>query len=110
VRVSICDNAHGAVTYAWKADAGTLSASDANPVIWTAPASEGHYQVSVEVTNAAGSKSRGSAGVLVSRRPAAQLVVSVGMFETILRQHPCEGWSCLGVSVILRAHVRSQSA
>jgi hypothetical protein len=77
VHVSIGDNAHGAVTYAWKADAGTLSASDTNPVIWTAPASEGHYQVGVEVINAAGSKCRGSAGVLVSRHPAAQLVTSV---------------------------------
>jgi hypothetical protein len=77
IGVSIGDDAHGAVTYVWKVDAGTLSAADTNPVIWTAPHSEGHYQVRVEVTNAAGSKSGGSAGILVSRRPAAQLVMSV---------------------------------
>jgi hypothetical protein len=68
---------HCTVTYAWKADAGTLSAFDTNPVIWKAPEAEGRYQVSVEVTNAAGARAGGSAQVLVSRHPAAQLVASV---------------------------------
>jgi hypothetical protein len=77
VRVSISDNSHGAVTYAWQVDAGTLSASDTNPVIWTAPESEGHYQVNVEVTNASGFRAGGTARVLVSRNPAAELVMSV---------------------------------
>ena len=77
VRVSVRGDAHGALTYAWKAEAGELSAADANPVIWTAPESEGHYRVSVEVTDAAGGKSRGSAGLLVSKYPANPLITSV---------------------------------
>jgi uncharacterized protein (DUF58 family) len=77
VRVSIRDNAHGASTYAWKAGAGALSAADTNTVIWTAPESGGRCQVGVEVTDAAGGKSRGSVGILVSKYPADPLIMSV---------------------------------
>ncbi len=77
VRVSVGDNARGGVTYAWKAEAGALSAVDTNPVLWTAPESEGRYQVSVEVTDAAGSRSGGSAEILVSNYPANPLIMSV---------------------------------
>jgi uncharacterized protein (DUF58 family) len=77
VRVSVEDDAGGPLTFAWKAEAGTFIASDTNPVIWTAPESEGHYQVSVEVTSAARSKARGSASILVSKYPANPLVMSV---------------------------------
>jgi hypothetical protein len=77
IRISVSDDAHGPLTYAWHADAGTLSAIDANPVIWTAPETEGRYQVSVEVTNAAGITSRGSAGILVSKYPADPLIMNI---------------------------------
>ena len=77
MRISISDDAHGPLTYLWHADAGTLSSVDANPVIWTAPESEGHYLVSVEVTNAAGLTSRGSAGILVSKYPANPLIMNI---------------------------------
>jgi hypothetical protein len=77
VQVSVCGNAHGDLTYAWTADAGVLSASDTNPVVWTAPESEGRYRVCVEATDAAGWKSKGSAGILVSKYPANPLIMSI---------------------------------
>lgn len=77
VRVTAFDDTHGAVRYEWKAEAGTASAVDTNPVIWTAPATEGRYEVSVEATDAAGNKTRGSAAILVSNYPANPLVMSV---------------------------------
>jgi hypothetical protein len=79
--VSVCDQAQNPLTYAWRADAGTLSAVDTNPVIWTAPRSEGHYRVGVEVTNAAGRTSKGSAGILVTKYPAAQPVMSADSMD-----------------------------
>lgn len=77
VRVSADDDAGGPLTFAWKADGGTFSAADTNPVIWTAPESEGHYRVSVEVTNAAGARAGGSAGLTVSNYPANPLIMSI---------------------------------
>jgi hypothetical protein len=77
MRISVSDDTHGPLTYTWHADAGTLSSVDANPVIWTAPESEGRYLVSVEVTNAAGLTSRGSAGILVSKYPANPLIMNI---------------------------------
>jgi hypothetical protein len=76
VRVSTDGEADGPLAFAWKAEAGTFSAEDTNPAVWTAPQSEGHYQVSVEVTDAAGAKAGGSAGVLVSKYPANPLIMS----------------------------------
>ena len=77
MRISVSDDAHGPLTYLWHADAGTFSAIDANPVTWTAPEAEGHYLVSVEVTNAAGITSRGSAGILASKYPADPLIMNI---------------------------------
>ncbi len=77
LHISVSDDTHGPLTYLWHADAGTFSAIDANPVTWTAPEAEGRYQVSIEVTNAAGLTSRGSAGILVSKYPANPLIMNI---------------------------------
>ena len=77
VRVQTLDDAGGALTYAWQADAGTLSAAGANPVTWTAPEIEGSCLVSVEVTDAKGQKSRGATSILVLKNPADPLIMCV---------------------------------
>ncbi len=79
--VSAGDGVNSALTYSWQADAGTLSSNSTSSVIWTAPATVGSYMVSVEVTNAAGLKSRGYASILVSVSPAGPIITSVNPAE-----------------------------
>jgi hypothetical protein len=77
VRVQALNDAGGALTYAWQADAGTLSATGANPMTWTAPEIEGYYLVGVEVTDAKGQRSRSTTSILVSKNPADPLIMCV---------------------------------
>jgi hypothetical protein len=93
VRVLAGNDTDNAVTFAWQADAGTLSATRANPVTWTAPQTEGTYLVGVEVTDAKGQKSRGSTGILVSRNPADPLIMCVNPMGCRQRSTGPTAWS-----------------
>jgi len=69
------------LTYAWEAETGTLSATDTNPVTWTAPANVGSVSIRVEVGNRKGSKANGFATLLVSVSPAGPIITSVNPAE-----------------------------
>jgi predicted lipoprotein with Yx(FWY)xxD motif len=69
------------LTYTWEAEAGTLNATNANPVIWTAPSSVGSVLIHVEVKNGTGSKATGFATVLVSVSPTGPIITSVNPAE-----------------------------
>jgi hypothetical protein len=64
------DNEGDALTYKWKADQGQIT-GDGPTVSWTAPSGEGHFEVSVEVTDAGNSFSTMSIyiDVLPNRSP-----------------------------------------
>jgi len=79
--VSAGDGAGSALTYAWQSSAGSLSASDTNPVTWTAPGTVGSFLVSVQVSNGKGSTVTGYASILVSVSPTGAIVTSVNPME-----------------------------
>jgi len=81
LNVSAGNGAGSALTYAWEANEGSLSASDTNPVTWTAPASLGSYLVSVQVSNGKGSTVTGYASIHVSVSPSGAIVTSVNPVE-----------------------------
>jgi len=81
LKVSAGDGAGSALTYAWEANEGSLSAVDTNPVTWTAPGTTGSYMVSVEVSNGKGSTVTAYASILVSVSPAGPIVTSVNPVE-----------------------------
>lgn len=71
----------GELRYSWQAAAGTLSATDTNPVTWTSPSTVGNVLVQVEVSNKDGSKATGFASVLVSVSPSGPIITAVNPTE-----------------------------
>lgn len=69
------------LAYTWRADAGSLSAADTNPVTWTAPDSVGGVSIHLEVADKEGAKALGFASVLVSVSPAGPVITSVNPAE-----------------------------
>lgn len=71
----------GDLSYTWQAAAGTLSATNTNPVTWTAPAAVGSVLIQVEVANKDGAKATGFASLLVSVSPSGPVITSVNPSE-----------------------------
>ncbi|TAK10182.1 MAG: hypothetical protein EPO39_00715 [Candidatus Manganitrophaceae bacterium] len=69
------------LSYSWQAASGTLSATDANPVTWTAPSAVGSVPIRVEVAGKNGAKATGIASVLVSVSPTGPIITSVNPTE-----------------------------
>jgi predicted lipoprotein with Yx(FWY)xxD motif len=69
------------LTYTWEAEAGTLNATNTNPVTWTAPSTVGSVLIHVEVEDRIGSKATGFASVLVSVSPTGPIITSVNPSE-----------------------------
>ena len=64
VKAEATDPEGGSLTFKWSGD-GTITGEDINPMSWTAPDSEGRYEITVEVTDDKGSTAAMTADIYV---------------------------------------------
>jgi hypothetical protein len=70
VRAEAIDPEGGSLSFSWSGD-GTIAGNDINPMSWTAPASEGVYNLTVEVTDDEGATSNFTSDIYVNVKPVA---------------------------------------
>lgn len=69
IRAEAIDPEGGSLTFSWSGD-GTISGNDMNPMTWTAPASDGVYNITVEATDDKGATSAFTADIYVNPKAA----------------------------------------
>jgi hypothetical protein len=70
VRAEAIDPENGSLTFSWSGD-GTIAGSDINPMTWTAPATEGVYNITVEATDDKGATSDFTSDIYVNVKSSA---------------------------------------
>jgi hypothetical protein len=70
VRAEATDPEGGNLTFNWSGD-GTIAGIDINPMTWTAPASEGVYNITVEATDGKGATSDFTSDIYVNVKSSA---------------------------------------
>jgi len=69
VRAEAIDPEGDSLTFKWSGD-GTITGSDINPMTWTAPASEGVYNITVEASDDKGATSNFTSDIYVNAKTA----------------------------------------
>jgi hypothetical protein len=69
-RAEAIDPEGGSLSFSWSGD-GTIAGYDINPMSWTAPSSEGVYNLTVEVTDNKGASSTFTSDIYVNAKSAA---------------------------------------
>jgi 5'-nucleotidase len=94
------------ITYSWTAAAGTLSANDTPNVGWTAPASEGSYQLVIKVTDNHGASASTSVTMRVANanvRGQAAVTVQFNQWPIVNQVTATPAWVALGQPTALVA-------
>lgn len=97
-------NAGDTITYAWSASSGVLSSNSQTSTTWTAPATEGSYQVSLQVTDNHGASAGTSVTIRVANsngRGQAAVTVQLNTWPTVNQVTANPAWVVLGQATAL---------
>jgi hypothetical protein len=99
-------NPGDAITYLWTAAAGTLSATNTPNVSWTAPASEGSYELDIKVTDNHGASATTSVTIHVANangKGQAAVTVEFNQWPVVNQVTAKPAWVVLGQPTALAA-------
>jgi hypothetical protein len=94
------------ITYLWTAAAGTLSATNTPNVSWTAPASEGSYELDIKVTDNHGASATTSVTIHVANangKGQAAVTVQFNQWPVVNQVTATPAWVVLGQPTALVA-------
>ena len=94
------------ITYLWTAAAGTLSATNTPNVSWTAPASEGSYEIDIKVTDNHGASATTSVTIHVANangKGQAAVTVQFNQWPVVNQVTATPAWVVLGQPTALAA-------